>query len=257
MKTTIYYYTGTGNSLWAARLLAAELGDAAVKPMRREEPEADESESVGLVFPVHIWGLPHRVIDFVSRLPEGKAKYCFAVAVNAGQVASTLVQLRGLLSRRGLALGAGCDLVMPSNYIPWGGPPPLEKQRALFDAAAKKLQRLAPVVARRAPGQVEKGPLWQRALLSGLLYRLSFGKVPGLDRNFYADDKCNGCALCTAVCPAGDILIENGRPAWQGRCEQCLACIQWCPLEAIQYGAKTAACARYRHPEVALADMRA
>lgn len=257
MKTTIYYYTGTGNSLWAARLLAAELGDTAVRPMRRAVPEDDDSEAIGLVFPVHIWGLPHRVMDFVGRLPAGRAKYCFALAVNAGQVASTLLQLRGLLKKRGLALDAGYDLVMPSNYIPWGGAAPREKQQELFDAAGRKLQQLAPLIASRVPGPVEKGPLWQRLLLSGLLYRLSFGKVPKLDKNFYADDRCNGCALCTAVCPAGDILIEKGRPAWQGHCEQCLACIQWCPLEAIQYGEKTAAYARYRHPEVTLADMRA
>lgn len=47
MKTVIYYYTGTGNSLWTARLLAAELDDAEIWPMVRVTkdgvaPEADE-----------------------------------------------------------------------------------------------------------------------------------------------------------------------------------------------------------------------
>jgi len=38
--------------------------------------------------------------------------------------------------------------------------------------------------------------------------------------------------------------------------EQCLACIQWCPAEAIQYGKNTAAKKRYHHPEIKLSDMR-
>jgi ferredoxin len=257
MKSAIYYYTGTGNSLWAARLLAAELGDTRVLPMRRAAPETDDSEVLGLVFPVHIWGVPRRVVDFVKNLPEGRARYCYAVAVNAGQVASTLKQLERLLKRRGIKLAAGCGLVMPSNYIPWGGAAPEDVQRGLFDAAAKKLQAFAGPVKRRAAGEVEKGPLWQRLLLSGVCYNLTFGKVPSLDKNFHSDDKCNGCSLCTAVCPSGDILMEGGRPSWLGHCEQCLACLQWCPLEAIQYGEKTRLYARYRHPEVTLSDMRA
>jgi formate hydrogenlyase subunit 6/NADH:ubiquinone oxidoreductase subunit I len=34
-----------------------------------------------------------------------------------------------------------------------------------------------------------------------------------------------------------------------------MACIQWCPTEAIQYGAKTANRKRYRHPGVAAKDL--
>jgi formate hydrogenlyase subunit 6/NADH:ubiquinone oxidoreductase subunit I len=47
----------------------------------------------------------------------------------------------------------------------------------------------------------------------------------------------------------------NEKPAWLHRCEQCLACLQWCPQEAIQHGEKTAKYRRYHHPEVTLKDM--
>ena len=257
MRTAIYYYTGTGNSLWAARKVGRELKDARIGSMRRATPEKNDSEAVGLVFPVHIWGLPRRVIDFVGRLPAGKSKYYFALAVNAGQVAGTLAQLEKLMRARGLTLAAGYDIVMPSNYIPWGGAAPEAEQEKRFAAAAKKIKDISPAIARGEAGPVEKGPLWQNLLLSGLAYRLAYPKVPKLDKNFQADDKCNGCAICTAVCPSGNILIENKKPAWQGNCEQCLACIQWCPTQAIQYGKKTAGYARYHNPEITLSDMQA
>ncbi len=255
MKTTIYYYTGTGNSLWAARELAAELGGARVASMRRSKPEAADAEAIGLVFPVHVWGVPERVINFVNKLPAGQSKYYFALGVNAGQVAGTLAQLGKLMKARGLTLDAGYDLVMPSNYIPWGGAIPAEQQEARFAAAAKKIKDIAGTIEGGKPGPVEKGPLWQRLFLSGIAYKFTFSRLPKADKDFWTDDKCNSCAICTSVCPSGNILIEKGKPVWQGRCEQCLACIQWCPLEAIQFGKKTPTLARYHHPQVRLSDM--
>ena len=257
MKTAIYYYTGTGNSLWAARALAAELKEANLAGMRRSAPEAADAETIGLVFPVHIWGLPRRVIDFVSRLPAGKSGYHFALAVNAGQVAGTLLQLKKLMKARGLTLNAGYDLVMPSNYIPWGGAEPVSAQETKFAAAAKKLKDIAAAIGARKNGPVEKGPLWQRLILSGIAYKFTYPRIPKLDKDFWADEKCNSCSVCASVCPSGNIILEKGRPVWQGSCEQCLACIQWCPAEAIQFGKKTASYARYRNPQVSLTDMLA
>jgi NAD-dependent dihydropyrimidine dehydrogenase PreA subunit len=255
VTTTIFYYTGTGNSLWAARKLGVELKGARLAGIRRAVPEDISDEAVGLVFPVHIWGLPHRVIDFISRLPADKSRYYFALAVNAGQVAATLTQLRALMKTRGLTLAAGFDIVMPSNYIPWGGAAPEEEQKRLFAAAAEKIKDIAALIGRREAGPVEKGPLWQNLILSGLCYNLAYSKIPKMDGKFWTDEKCNSCAICTSLCPCGNILLNAGKPVWQGHCEQCLACIQWCPLEAIQYGKKTPQYARYRHPEVTLSDM--
>ncbi len=257
MKTAIYYYTGTGNSLWAARKLAAELKEVSLAGMRRSPPEAADAEAIGLAFPVHIWGLPRRVIDFVGRLPPGKSGYYFALAVNAGQAAGTLLQLKKFMKARGLTLNAGYDLVMPSNYIPWGGAEPAAAQETKFSAAAKKIKEIAAVIGAGKDGPVEKGPLWQRLILSGIAYKLTYPRIPTLDKDFRADEKCNSCAVCASVCPSGNILLEKGRPVWQGRCEQCLACIQWCPAEAIQFGKKSGVYARYHHPEVTLSDMLA
>ena len=49
-------------------------------------------------------------------------------------------------------------------------------------------------------------------------------------------------------------MIDD-KPTWNHHCEQCLACIQWCPEEAIQYGKKTPQYERYHHPEIQLKDM--
>jgi ferredoxin len=255
MKIRLYVYTGTGNSLWVARQLAGELKKAAIEFMPYpKKPLKVQAEAVGIIFPVHIWGLPGRVIQFVNHLKAKPSTYFFAVAVNAGQPAATLLQLQRLMASRGLSLSLGYSIVLPSNYIPWGGPGPTDAQQKRFKEARVKVKAIAGSVLRREGNKVERGPWWQNIFFS-LLYKLSFRQVPQMDKKFWADDKCNSCGICAHVCRAGNIEMTEGKPAWLHRCEQCLACLHWCPLEAIQYGEKTVRYQRYHHPEVILKDM--
>ena len=256
MTTRLYYYTGTGNSLWIARQLAERLqGDTDLISLGNGYSMPDVScERVGIIFPVHIWGVPRRVAEFVEELTVHPECYIFALAVNAGQVAATLVQLKKRLAARGILLGSGFDLKMPSNYIPWGGAQPEEKQEELFAQAEKKLDQIAETVQLRQNEPVEKGPWWQNLFFS-FANKMTFAHVPKLDKDFWTEKNCNGCGLCTRVCSAGNIRMAAGKPVWQHRCEQCLACLQWCPQEAIQYAKKTAGKKRYHHPEISAVDM--
>jgi Pyruvate/2-oxoacid:ferredoxin oxidoreductase delta subunit len=255
MKIQMYVYTGSGNSLWIARQLALELKGAPLEFM--PYPSKDykvQADGVGIIFPVHIWGLPARVIQFINHLKVKPGTYFFAVAVNAGQPAATLLQLRRLMANHNLSLSPGYSLVMPSNYTPWGGPGPIHAQQQRFGEAQAKVRAIAGTALRRERSTVDRGPLWQNILFS-FLYRMSFRQVRTMDKKFWADDKCNSCGVCSQVCPAANIEMNNGRPAWLHQCEQCLACLQWCPQEAIQYGEKTARYPRYHHPEIILKDL--
>lgn len=255
METTIFYYTGTGNSLWVARAIADELGGARLLPISEyRKRDAVDSTTIGVIFPVHIWGVPAPVIRFVKKLQGSRPEYVFACAVHAGQVSNTLVQLKGVMAEEGLVLSAGFEIRMPSNYIPWGGPGPQEKQRGLFTLAREKISRITSEIREKVPMAVEKGPLWQRIIFTAI-YNLSFSRVPGMDNKFWADDRCNACEICLRVCPAANITLREGRPLWHHRCEQCFACLQWCPQEAIQYGKRTPRYQRYHHPEILLKDM--
>ncbi len=256
MHTTLFYYSGTGNSLWVARALADALGKAALFsiPQMKQEQLHVQSDSVGLVFPVHMWGVPAAVLDFIRRLVSDPDQYYFAVAVNAGQVARTLMQLQESMAARGLPLSAGFEIVLPSNYVPWGGPGPADEMSRRFLHASEKVLRIAGYIQGRIIQPVERGPWWQRLLFTPI-YRMSFPQVAQLDGKFWVDEKCDHCGICARVCPARNIHMVEGRPAWSHHCEQCLACIQWCPQEAIQYGKKTAFYPRYHHPEITLKDI--
>jgi len=158
IKPEIYVYTGTGNSLWVGQHLARRLGGE-LKPMAGQV--FDTRGTAVLIFPVHIWGVPGRVLKWVDQLQLPSHTYFFAVAVNASQPSATLLQLRGILARRGYKLSSGFSLKMPSNYIPWGGPGSLESQKGKFREAEKKLETIADVIRMRQTAPLERGPWWQ------------------------------------------------------------------------------------------------
>lgn len=76
-----------------------------------------------------------------------------------------------------------------------------------------------------------------------------------MEHGFWCNKQCNGCGICSKVCPIKNIMMVEGRPMWQHHCEQCFACLQWCPKEAVQFRKGTAYGKRYHHPKVKLSDM--
>jgi ferredoxin len=256
MKLSIFYYTGTGNSLWVARTLAKLAGEADIISISAwlKEKKPVPSSVIGIIFPVHMWGVPGPVIRFISEIKSLSPEYLFAITANSGQVANTLLQLRNLLKKQGFDLSCGYEIKMPSNYIPWGGAESKEKQEQKFELARRKLSTIFSVVNDRGIAPVERGPLWQRLLLT-LVYKLSFSQVPKMDAKYWVDEKCNHCGICSRICPADNIKMIEGKPIWNHHCEQCMACIQWCPERAIQYGKKTPQYARYHQPEIDLQDV--
>ena len=74
----IYYFSGTGNSKWVAEELASKTSDVAENMIGKASTPSIDSKSIGLVFPIHAWGMPEPVMDFVRRL-SGKPEFAFGV----------------------------------------------------------------------------------------------------------------------------------------------------------------------------------
>lgn len=257
MKHTLFYYSGTGNSLWITKELSSKLGETNIISMVewQKNKQPISSDVIGFIFPVYMWGVPGRVLEFISQITFLESKYVFAIAVNAGEVSNTIVQLKKIIQQKNSRLSLGFQIKMPSNYIPWGGPRPKDRIQKLYDDALAKIDKISNHIKAKETRPLDVGPLWQRILYSMVVYRLSFSHVRTMDGKFWVDDKCNGCGICAKVCPTKNVVLVNNRPTWHKNCEQCLACIQWCPQCAIQYGKNTVSFERYHHPEVSLKEM--
>lgn len=257
MKTTLYYFSGTGNSLKIARDLAALLGDAEVLAIPREmkNPEVRSgADAVGIVFPVYAFGLPMMVVEFCRKLAVKPGAYVFGLTTFGGMPGSTMYQLRDLMAEKGITLAAGFGLRMPGNYTPLYGAPSPKSQQKQFDLAKKQIGEIAATVKARQPAKLVVSNFIVNFLFSTLMYKPSITHFREADKKYRWTEKCNSCGICAKVCPANNIVMENGRPVWQHRCEQCVACLQWCPQEAIEFGKVTVGRKRYRHPDFTAKD---
>ena len=70
MKKRIYYFTGTGNSMRAARVIANKLGDVEIVSMRMNPMNvpATDCDVIGFIYPVYHWTMPAPAVEFVERL---------------------------------------------------------------------------------------------------------------------------------------------------------------------------------------------
>lgn len=254
MNATIFCFSGTGNSLWVANCIAEQFTGANVVPMSERLDTIADADITGFVFPVYCWGVPSRVLNFI-RNHTFRSSHFFAVATNGGQLANTLVQLKKFLkSEKNISLASGIGIRMPSNYIPWGEAEATDIQQSFFNDAKIKIDTLVADLKNSSANGVEKGVLWQRLLFTPV-YKLSFSKLCKMDKSFAADSNCNGCGICKKVCPSNNVTIENGKPVFHHKCEQCYSCLHWCPQQALQYGNKTRGLKRYHQPEISLGDI--
>lgn len=259
MKTVLYYFSGTGNSLQAARDLADYLGDATVLPMADLVVKGKEIRHkdgrIGLVFPTYCWGIPRLVRQFVDLLRPDAGVLVFSVVTCGGSIGGANAQLDRQLRGLGMSLYCGFSVRMPGNYTPMYGAPNPDKVKKMLARARTKLREAAKVIRHNKVVPFDNGDFFGRAL-GKLIYGAFMKGLDKADRKFFATDACTSCGLCARVCPVSNIKVaKKGKPEWQGKCEQCLACLQWCPEEAIQWGKRTAGRRRYRHPAIAVKEM--
>lgn len=260
MKTIIYYFTGTGNTLAVARDLAVELDDVQLVPLCQalhDSRVTTDADVVGIAFPVYFLDLPAVVREFVRQLRFTGNPYIFGLATCGERPGGALFRLRELLEENGASLAAGFVFVMPENYI---GPIDLMgdagRRQVKFAAEQQRIPAIAALIRARAISAPEGSG---SALLKfgGIITRTLMTSVYRVPRRFHATASCNRCRICERICPLRNIMVTDDGVSWGSDCTQCYACIHWCPAAAIEIGGRTAGKERYHHPNITIRDMQA
>lgn len=246
---TIYYFTGTGNSLQIADDVAKGLGDTKLERIADYNGELIQGDTVGIVYPVYDWGIPLIIERFLKSSQFKTNAYIYAITNFNGAPGKALIQCKEILEARHIKLSAGFLIQMPGNYIPMYGARSKEKQQECFAIEKKKVREIIQVVKEKKVLKLEK----KYPLLTKLLFHKFYKEVshfPTNDKNFVLTDHCNGCGLCAKGCPVQNIKMVDGKPVWQHHCEMCLGCLQYCSKQAIEYGDKSIGRERYHNPNV-------
>ena len=258
MKTTIYYFSGTGNSLKVAQDLVEKLEDTELRPIAKiwkEKNLESTSENTGFIFPLYYSGLPKIVHDFIDKLDIGRTKYFFSVVTSAGDInEQPLQQLDKLLKKKSKKLNAGFYVSMPNNYIIGFDIHSKEHQKEFFKNSANQISIILEKVNKQEDNLSQE--FFQKDVTRSAKFNKNFrDSVNESDKAFHVNENCNNCGICEKICPVNNIILINGIPEWQHKCQQCLACINFCPEKAIQYGNQTQKTQRYHHPEISITDI--
>lgn len=234
MNRVIFYFSGTGNSLRAARVIAGEIGGARLVSMRNDPADvsAETAEVIGFVCPVYEWDVPKTVKAFLARLAVNPKAYIFMAATYIAIHGRCFETVDAVLREKGARLHYGkalrCVASQCTAYEPF---PPAQIMVPLADRAAQKFGRDV------AGGRLNKYPrmspvskwLYPRMMVPFLTVQHEY------DKGFYTSDACTGCEVCRRVCPCNNIVFQEGRPVWNHACEGCNACVAYCPVKAVQF----------------------
>ena len=244
----IVYFSGTGNSRYAAEFLAHQLNDTVLDAGRRikaEDRGGLHSENPWVfVAPTYAWQMPHVFEEYLKAVTFTGSREAYFVLTcgseigDAGSYAETLCKEKGL-EYRGIQA-----VVMPENYITMFDVPSAEECAAMMERAQPVLQQTAEQIKQGEAFPKRKVSVTDRkrsGIVNKAFYRM-FVKA----KDFYATDVCTGCGYCQEVCPLNNIHLADGKPVWDQKCTHCMACICGCPAEAIEYGKISRGKVRYQ-----------
>ncbi|MBP7736420.1 MAG: EFR1 family ferrodoxin [Spirochaetes bacterium] len=252
-KVVLYYFTGTGNALRAARWILEKASSMAMdaelhaidRGYRPDISTLDSSTLVGFLYPTHGFNAAPSMIYFLLKFPRIRGGHAFVLNTRAGSKIfrflgpglSGLAQVlpMAILAIKGFSVRGGLPLDMPSNWI--------SLHPGYSDRWISFIVRRCEEITMDFAGAILSGHRrFFRSLITlpidlaiapvAVIYFL-IGRFM-LAKTFIYSSNCNDCMICVNNCPVGAIEIRHGKPYWKLTCESCMRCIDNCPQQAIQ-----------------------
>lgn len=247
----IFYFTGTGNSLYAAKKLDENI--ISIPQILKEEKLNFSADSIGIVCPVYGHEMPGMVKEFIRRA-SFETQYLFVVLTygahhgGAAEIADQFIQ------------GAGkkadyiTSIEMVDNFLPVFD---MKEQTAMDKQVEEHLDAIRADLKAKKQGIEKTSP--QEKEMHEMYLKMIQNAPETIWASFRITDECVGCGICTRVCPAGCIRLENQLAIHsQEGCQACYACVHACPKMAVQFdlpNPEKNPAARYRNEHITLCEL--
>jgi len=232
---TIFYFTGTGNSLFAARKIAEATGAKLISiPQAIHEQKSYADDCIGFVYPQYANGLPKMVRSFISGNTFA-ADYFFAVNLWSFIHVNAIGEIASLLP-----INYGAYLKTPMNFICLMNSP--KNPICMMSKVEKRLDGIINDIFYHK----EKVVRPRKGIGNATKY---FGQA-----KFMLTSSCTKCGTCVKVCPANNIALDDVI-TFESKCETCYACVNLCPAHAIYSNKASLKRRQYRNPLVSEAEI--
>ncbi len=278
MSTDIYYFSGTGNSLYIAKKLQKLMPDSKLIPivsLLNKKIIKTNADTIGIIFPLQGPTFPNAVKQFLEKIDLTLTGYIFAIATRGGTTSRILEEMNKILKKQNKELNAHFHITMFNNdpkllnknnkshefYVPTKED--LLNKEEEINEKLDMIQKI--VINKQISHQRDKeySFKYNYILEKITLFATKLMESKSIKNYFYTDSNCTGCGICKKVCLANRIEMMDGKPNWNDTilCYMCYACLNCCPVESVQINSKwymksyTTIQGRYPHPYCSVKDI--
>lgn len=277
-EVEIYYFSGTGNSLYIAKELQKLIPNASLKSIAgqlKKDVIETRTDTIGFVFPIHGMTIPIPVRNFIKKINLKSTSYIFSIITRGGTKCFAVSEIEKILKKKNRKLDSFFIQTMLNNdpKLDSFEIPTNEEILALETKIQKRLEIIKKTIVKKEKYRKKDTDyvtfpfikpvtfLLERLVLLGTRY----AEYDGAKNYFYSDSRCKSCGTCEKVCQSGKIKMVDGKPLWQKdiKCYLCYACLNYCPSESVQIKSQwfmkshTRTKGRYPHPFATAKDVAA
>lgn len=258
----IFYFSGTGNSLYIAKKIAESQKEEIISISSEMNSHKEcyeynfkEGEKIIFIYPIYAWAPPKRVIEFVRKLKfyNYKENYISSIATCGKNIGNAMKYFKKVLKDKDLVLNSGFSMVMPNNYMLQGNVDTEDIINNKMEDSLKLIKEINSIINNKQK-DIFKITTGHMPFVTTSIINPLFNKNMINTKKFTVTEDCTSCGLCEKVCNNKCIKVDK-IPTWGEDCSLCLACINYCLAEAIQYGNSTKNKVRYRNLKISIEEM--
>ena len=222
----IFYFTATGNSLYAAKYLEDEL--MSIPQEMKNDSLVYEADRIGIVCPVYGHEVPAMVKKFMEKA-EFKTDYFYMVLTYGNRHGGAAELAEQLCEKCGIRPAYINVLLMVDNWLPGFD---MDEQVKLDKKVEEHLQAIKKDIDSRRH-MISEVTDTDRTAHQQFLANQSKMPKDAWQHLIRIGEGCIGCGICVDVCPSASLHLEDGKAVHvPGNCQSCLACVHNCPQKA-------------------------